>query len=175
MGHLTPEDIIQEMISPEAYFPGNPNYPLLIYKQVFSAGNETPKEIQTRLERNNWDQSWIDSIYDFHHYHSSTHEVLVIISGDGQVQFGGEQGSTHTISAGDVVIIPAGVAHKSLNLSDNFRCIGAYPFNISVDMKLGRVEEYLKAIETVKQIGLPKKDPVFGEKGLLFDYWHSSK
>jgi uncharacterized protein YjlB len=40
-------------------------------------------------------------------------------------------------------------------------------------MNYGKIEEYAKAIETIKQVGLPKKDPVFGEKGVLFKYWGS--
>ncbi|KTD47873.1 Cupin domain protein [Legionella rubrilucens] len=164
-------EIIQKMISPQGYFPGNPHYPLLIYKQVFSGMNESPQAIQDRLEQNHWSHSWVDSIYDFHHYHSNTHEVLVIISGECQVQFGGDNGSIYTVKQGDVVILPAGVAHKSLSMTDNFRCIGAYPFDVGIDMNYGNSEEYLQALKTIKEVGLPKKDPIFGEKGLIFNYW----
>src|SRR5436309_338392 len=100
-------EIIQKMIAPQGYFPGNPYYPLLIYKKALADMNESPRAIQLRLEKNNWCDSWIDSIYDFHHYHSKTHEVLVIISGDCQVQFGGENGLIDTVNQNDVVIIPA--------------------------------------------------------------------
>lgn len=166
-----PKQVIQEMILPQGHFPGNLRYPLLIYKQVFSAINESPETIQSVLKQNNWIHSWVDSIYDFHHYHSNTHEVLGILSGNCQVQFGGEQGPIYTVNQGDVVILPAGVAHKSLNMSTDFRCIGAYPLDVGYDMNYGKLEECVKAFESIKQVELPKKDPVFGERGLLFQYW----
>jgi uncharacterized protein YjlB len=62
-------EIIQKMIAKQGYFPGNPYYPLLIYKKALADMNESPRAIQLRLEKNNWCDSWIDSIYDFHHYH----------------------------------------------------------------------------------------------------------
>jgi uncharacterized protein YjlB len=164
-------EIIQKMIAPQGYFPGNPYYPLLIYKKALADMNESPQSIQLRLEQNSWCDSWIDGIYDFHHYHSKTHEVLVIISGDCQVQFGGENGLIDTVNQDDVVIIPAGVAHKSLTMSNDFQCIGAYPLDVGCDMNYGAEEEYSKAVEMIKQVRLPIKDPVFGNKGLLFNYW----
>jgi len=163
-------DSVQKMISPQGYFPGNPHYPLLIYKQALPV-IDPPAAIQSRLAHNNWSHSWIDSIYDFHHYHSNTYEVLVIISGQCQVQFGGENGPIDTIHQGDVVILPAGVAHKSLTMSTDFQCVGAYPFDIGTDMNYGLKEEFQQALEQIKQVRLPEKDPIFGKQGLLFNYW----
>lgn len=164
-------EIIQKMISSQDYLPGNPYYPLLIYKQAITNSNEPSKVIQDRLAQNNWSHSWVDSIYDFHHYHSNTHEVLVIISGDCQVQFGGDNGPIYIVDQGDVIIIPAGVAHKSLSKSNNFQCIGAYPLDMEYDMNYGTIEEYSQALDAIKQVGLPKKDPIFGDQGLLLKYW----
>ena len=165
-----PKKIISKIISPHDNFPGNSRYPLLIYKQVFSS-NDLAEEIQAWLKNNDWGSSWIDSIYDFHHYHSNTHEVLVIIAGVCLVQFCGEQEVILTVEQGDTVIIPAGVAHKRLEKSADFRCIGAYPFDVGYDMNYGKKQEYADAIKAVKNVGLPGKDPIFGEKGLIFDYW----
>lgn len=164
-------EIITEIIPSQDYFPGNSRYPLLIYKQCFSNKNISEKSIQSQLTRNDWTNSWVDSIYDYHHYHSNTHEVLVIILGNCQVQFGGVSGSIYTVEQGDAIIIPAGVAHKSLNMSNNFRCIGAYPLDVDYDMNYGHKEEYSVALKAIKQVELPKRDPIFGEKGTLFNYW----
>lgn len=147
MDVLKPKEIIYQMILPQGYFPGNQLYPLLIYKRIYSNINESPEMIQAQLGQNDWSHSWVDSIYDFHHYHSTTHEVLVIISGECQVQFGGENGLIYTVHQGDVVILPAGVAHKSLERTHNFQCIGAYPFDVEYDMNYGTSEEYSKANE----------------------------
>lgn len=133
--------------------------------------NESPHTLQKQLKENHWGHSWVDTIYDFHHYHSNTHEVLVIISGTCQAQFGGENGLIYETHAGDVIIIPAGVAHKSLNMSKDFQCIGAYSSDVVYDMKQGDIEEYNQALSTIKKLGLPKMDPIFGDKGMLFNYW----
>lgn len=167
-----PKKIIHELIAPQKYFPGNAHCPLLIYKHVFSDDLvESVDKIQALLNQNQWGNAWVDRIYDYHHYHSNTHEVLIIIDGTCDVQLGGETGSIHTVILGDMIVIPAGVAHKSLKMSDNFKCIGAYPDALKADMQYGKQEEYIKAIENIKKVNLPKNDPVFGEKGLLFNYW----
>ncbi|KTD54544.1 Cupin domain protein [Legionella sainthelensi] len=140
-------EIIQKMISLQDYLPGNPYYPLLIYKQALINSNEPSKVIQSRLEQNNWSHSWVDGIYDFHHYHSNTHEVLVITSGDCQVQFGGENGPIYMINQGDVIIIPAGVAHKSLGKSNNFQCIGAYPLDVAPELDWDTInQQWIKGV-----------------------------
>ena len=162
--------IIHELIPPRGYFPGNPYYPLLIYKESLLCRDREPKTVQIHLLQNDWRHSWVGSIYDYHHYHSNTHELLAIISGNCEVQFGGENGSIYTVNQDDVIIIPAGVAHRSLHMSDNFQCIGAYPFEVEYDMRYGTAEEYPEALNSIKQVGLPKKDPVFGEEGALFTY-----
>lgn len=169
MNFSNPESVIHISINKIEYFPGNLKFPLLIYKQVFFS--HTPQEIQNLLTLNGWSNAWLDSIYDFHHYHSKTHEVLVIMSGHCKVQFGGESGVIYTVSLGDVVIIPAGVAHKSLSMSQDFSCMGAYPEDVGEDINYGDKKEYLRANQFIKQIGLPHSDPVFGNNGLIFSYW----
>lgn len=167
----SPHKLFQELILPNGFFPNNPRFPLLVYKQTFAMANQSVHAIQQVLQRNHWGQLWVDSIYDYHHYHSTTHEVLVMIEGVGTVQFGGDEGRIYAVSQGDVVIIPAGVAHKSLHLSPGFKCIGAYPGNIDFDMKYGIAEEHPQVDEQIKRVGLPQSDPLFGEHGLLFNYW----
>ena len=46
-----------------------------------------------------------------------------------------------------------------MHMSDNFQCIGAYPFEVEYDMRYGTAEEYPEALDSIKQVGLPKKDP----------------
>lgn len=167
----TPREIIHTIIPACDYFPGNAELPLLIYKHSISQISGSAQNIQTLLQNNHWGSSWIDCIYDFHHYHSNTHETLVILSGTCMVQFGGDKGITYIVEPGDVVIIPAGVAHKSIEMRDEFQCIGAYPYDIGYDMNYGTAKEYEKAVTSVPLVALPQKDPMFGEQGLLFEYW----
>ena len=49
------------------------------------------------------------------------------------VRFGGERGETVGVTAGDVVVVPAGVAHALINASDDFLVVGAYAGGRSPD------------------------------------------
>ncbi|MGD8650012.1 MAG: hypothetical protein PVJ77_25990, partial [Desulfobacterales bacterium] len=73
--------------------------------------------------------------------------------------------------AGDVIIIPAGVAHKNLNQSLDFRCVGAYPAGQSPDMQYGKPSERPSADQNIRSVPLPETDPVFGKKGPLLEIW----
>jgi uncharacterized protein YjlB len=169
----TPKEVIHEIFLPNNFFPNNQKYPLLIYKQVFIFTNESPAQIQQFLKENSWRNAWVDGIYDFDHYHSNTHEVLIIIEGNCNVQIGGPNYKHYEICQGDVIILPAGVAHKNLGSSQNFKCIGAYPFDVKYDMHYGKADEHPKVDETIKKVKLPKCDPIFGKNGLLFEFWKS--
>lgn len=66
----------------------------------------------------------------------NTHEVLVA------VEIREPQGRILEIQEGDALIIPAGVSHKNYQASEDFKCIGAYPFNVQYDMNYGKACEY---------------------------------
>ncbi|MBA3660941.1 MAG: cupin domain-containing protein [Gammaproteobacteria bacterium] len=167
----TAGNIIAEIIPLNGYFPNNSYYPVLIYKQIIAINKGTVNDIQHFLKQNGWHNTWVNSIYDYHHYHSNTHEALVVYEGDCKVQLGGPNGKVHSISQGDVIIFPVGVAHKNIESSKNFKCIGAYPFDIDYDMHYGKKEEHPAVDHNIKSTPLPKTDPIFGEQGLLFNYW----
>lgn len=168
---IIPKKIIHQVISRNGLFPGNSKYPLLIYKNVFNFTDQTTKQLQEFLNNNHWIKSWVDSIYPYHHYHSNTHEALVVFSGDANVQIGGENGDIFEIVEGDIIIFPAGVSHKNVKSSEDFTVIGSYPFDVEYDMNYGKDIEYPKVEENIKRVGLPAADPVFGKNGLLFNYW----
>ena len=69
------------------------------------------------------------------------------------------------------MIIPAGVAHKNLNGSADFLCVGAYPEGRDYDMNYGRPEERESAIQNIAAVEVPLTDPVFGTEGPLLDCW----
>ena len=168
-----PKLVISELIPSMGYFPNNEHYPFLVYKEVFHFTDESPQLIQRFLKKNHWINSWVDTIYPMHHYHSNTHETLVVHKGNCLVQIGGLDGNTHQIEAGDVIIFPAGVAHKNLKSSADFQCIGAYPEDINYDMNYGTAQEHPQVDKNIKQVNLPASDPVFGPKGLLFNFWNN--
>src|ERR1700744_101495 len=106
---LALKETIHKLITSKENFPNNELLPLIIYKNVFNF--KTEKSVKDFLCQNEWLNAWTNGIYDFHHYHSNTHETLVIIEGSCDVQFGGEDGEIFQVNSGDAIIIPAGVSH----------------------------------------------------------------
>src|SRR6476659_1862913 len=103
--------------SPEAHrLPPNggiPNskLPLLVYTEAVPPEGDAARAMERIFEANGWGRGWRNGVYDFHHFHSKAHEVLGIAKGSVTVQFGGEGGPVIPLATGDVVAIPAGVAH----------------------------------------------------------------
>jgi uncharacterized protein YjlB len=150
----------------------NSRLPLVIYRRAISVSKDDPAHVFEELfEENGWGDSWRDGIYPYQHYHSTAHEVLGIYRGSAKVQLGGEHGVIHEVRAGDVLVIPAGVAHKNLGSSDDFGVVGAYPEGQEMDMNYGKASERGRAIENIEHLGLPRMDPVFGENGPLIEKW----
>ena len=96
-------------------FPNNPSLPLLVYPGALpEIGPRPAAAFEARFRANRWGNSWRNGVYDVHHYHSTAHEVLGVCGGSARVAFGGEGGVELEVRAGDVVVIPAGVAHRNL-------------------------------------------------------------
>lgn len=161
--------LLSYTLNADNLFPNNV-LPLLVYKSALEL-NSTPEEIKKTLKNNLWENSWSGGVFTYHHYHSTAHEVLCVYEGNATLLFGGDKGIVILIKKGDVVIIPAGVAHKNLNASEEFKCIGAYPQGQIYDMNEGKKEEYAKAVKNIAVLPLPESDPVFGREGPLLDQW----
>jgi uncharacterized protein YjlB len=146
----------------------NNRMPLLLY---CGAVVSDASAIEVLFESNQWTGLWRNGIYPFHHYHSVTHEVLGCYLGEALVCFGGEKGIRVTFSAGDVVVIPAGVAHRNLESSDDFGVVGAYPSGSQYDICYGQRDERPVADERIAAVPMPATDPIFGYEGPLFEHW----
>lgn len=159
-------------LADNGHFPNNAELPVLLYKNIFDFDDSDPAStIEKIFSKNNWGGSWRNGIYNYHHYHSTAHEALGVYSGWADVQLGGPENKTLRIEKGDLVILPAGTAHKRIDSGDGFAVVGAYPDNQSWDMNYGKEGEADKAKQNIERVPLPKKDPVFGEEGKLFSYW----
>lgn len=169
-------NIVRHIVTEDGAFPNNGLLPLLVYKGAFriigEGETDTIKEI---LETNSWADSWVNGIHDYHHYHSTAHEVLVALKGSCRVQFGGPNGIALMFEKGDVVIIPAGVSHKKIDDADGFKCLGAYPEGQQYDMNYGKPEERPKADNNIKKVPMPENDPLYGNDGPLIKNWLSEK
>lgn len=167
---LTPNHNIQiETISCDSddSIPNNARYALLLYKNVIKQ-KESPLDI---LSKNNWSNAWRGGIFPTHHYHSNTHEVLIVVSGKATVQLGGELGPHVDIQQGDVIIIPAGFGHKLVHSHHDFAVIGAYPNGNDYDFSTGKSDEWPQNLENIKNTNLPDTDPIYGKDGPLYQYW----
>jgi uncharacterized protein YjlB len=147
----------------------NNDLPLVVYKDALTSPSTAAFE--RRFINHNWRGTWVNGVFDYHHYHSTSHEVLGVASGQADVRFGGEEGKTLTISAGDVVVIPAGVGHCRESASADFRVVGAYPNGREWDLQRAGQADHAQMKANIADVPLPKSDPVQGDSGILFDYW----
>ena len=164
--------VISQPLEDDGTFPNNPTNPLVIYKTAIRMdAGQGAQTIEDIFHSNNWGGSWRNGIYPFHHYHSTAHEVLGVYKGEARVQFGGEKGPILAVASGDVVIIPAGVAHKNINSSSDFRVVGAYPAGQSWDMNYGKKGERPAADRNIAGVQHPNTDPVYGSNSPLLELW----
>lgn len=163
------------ILTDDGVFPNNRRLPLLIYRKVLNPdAPDLIAQVQAILAENGWIGSWVDSVFNYHHYHSNAHEVLAVCGGQAEVRFGGEHGITLTLAAGDVVVIPAGVAHRSSGAAADFVVVGAYPQGQeNYDMCLGKRHERPEADKNVINAPTPHCDPLYGSDGPLTEHWQT--
>jgi uncharacterized protein YjlB len=165
-------EVVVRLIGDNGTFPNNDQLPLLVFQGVFKFTSILdPAYIEKIFSQNRWQGDWRNGLYPFHHYHSTAHEVLGIYSGSVRVQFGGDDGVKLEARAGDVLIVPAGLAHRNLRSSHDFRVVGAYPAGTAWDMNYGKIGERPGTDKNIAQVPLPPADPVFGTGGFLAKYW----
>ena len=110
-------------------------------------------------------------MYSTSHFHSNTHEVLIVSAGSAKLCFGGERNPGKVepvVHKGDVIVVPAGVAHRLLEERGDFSMVGSYPDSKNWDMCYGREDEVEK-VEKIKDLGWFAKDPVYGNEGPALD------
>ena len=168
---MTAEKTQMINLKDDGTFP-NSELPVLFYKGALDVPFLFPANYVKKLfEDNGWSNAWDDGIFEYHHYHSITHEVVGIYEGETVLQLGGEKGKKLKVEKGDVLIIPAGVAHKNLKEDDDIQCIGAYPGGMDYDMNYGAEGERPCADKNIKKVPLPESDPIFGKTGGLMEIW----
>lgn len=109
----------------------NSDYPLLHYRGLVDVDQLTTSAASKLFEDNDWETQWIFRYGPTQraHYHSKTHETMVVLNGQARIRFGAadltsgedpnekhEDGGVELDAAtGDVFVIPAGVSHKTFN------------------------------------------------------------
>lgn len=163
-------DVSYAVLDDDGTFPNNHRLAVILYRSVVGrrgsrAGDCPPEDVEALFYRYGWGSSWRNGIYSVHHYHSTAHEVLGIYRGEVRILLGGEKGVVVDLLAGDVVVIPAGVAHKNISSRGAFRTVGAYPIGQTWDVCYGKAGERPEAHRNIESTTLPAMDPVHGDGG----------
>ncbi|KIR55982.1 cupin domain-containing protein [Cryptococcus gattii Ru294] len=136
------------------------HHPLMIYHSAYPS-SVTAEQVEKHL-----------SLVGVHHYHSNTHELLVVVSGAGTLCFGGPKDEENKgrieidVGKGDVMLVPSGVAHAMIDDKGGFSMVGSYPVGAkNWDMCTGQDGDKTDAWETVKGVKWFEKDPIYGDDG----------
>jgi len=90
------------------------------------------------------------------------------------VLFGGPNGRELQVSAGDIVIVPAGVGHCNKTQSADLLIVGAYPDNAPrPDQYRGKPGEHSTVTQKIAVVPPPAADPVTGGDGPLRRLWRA--
>lgn len=147
--------------------PNNARFPMLVYKQAADPQKGDAEDtLEALFAANGWGNGWRGGvIFDFHHYHATSHEVVGIGRGSARIQFGGPGGPVLDVAAGDVVLIPAGVGHCRLDDAPGLSVVAAYPPGCSPDMCRQGEDDGAAVRRRVAAVAVPDTDPVLGGKG----------
>ena len=154
--------------------PNNPELPLLVYRQGVNLpeDEDDPAAVfEALFTANGWPAAWRNGIHPFHHFHSTAHEALGVYRGTATARFGGKGGIDLKVSAGDVVIIPAGVGHKAIEASADLGIVGAYPAGTGPDLCRSARHERPATLDAIVRVPLPARDPLYGAEGPLRRHW----
>jgi len=123
--------------------------------------------IYARFRRNDWLNNWRElGVYDYFHYHSTSHEVLGMARGSITLRLGGEGGTVLTMRPGDVLVLPAGTSHTRLDNSPDSHMVGGYPdgrdWDLIRDEQVSEAD-FRAAIKLIGSLPIPARDPATGE------------
>jgi len=145
--------------------------PILLYHGAFTNASATLIEAHLASVGAVTPQ-WRFTMYKTSHFHSTTHEVLCVSHGRAKLCFGGEGNPDRVeliVYHGDVMVLPAGVAHHLLeDLDGGFEMVGSYPPGHHWDMCYGKKDEG-DVWNRISNLAWFERDPVYGELGPALD------
>ena len=147
----------------------NSRLPVLVHHDVEAARDA--RECVELFASNGWLGAWVDGIYPFHHFHSTSHEVLGIVAGSASVVLGGPSGRRFEVGPGDVLVLPAGTGHRNVGSTGDLLVVGAYPNGMWCDLRRGDPAERAEVLANIAAVPVPDSDPVHGAEGPLTELW----
>ncbi|KAL1964456.1 hypothetical protein VTN77DRAFT_6882 [Rasamsonia byssochlamydoides] len=175
---FTPE---QHFIPPNKHALNSP-LPVLIYRDVLPLPLSEEKTTSF-LEANEWVKKGVWGHIPVRHFHPNTHECYGIFQGESTLLLGCGQNDTTgglelDVSAGDVIVLPAGTAHCCLQSSQDYRYIGVYPKGAPHwRNELGKdpIDPDSSLAKEIQSVEMPSQDPANGENGPLIQLWRGAK
>ncbi|KAI9704056.1 MAG: hypothetical protein M1820_005678 [Bogoriella megaspora] len=178
-----------QVVQPETFFltptskVPNSRLPALVYRSALTPASP-PTELSadvvcSRIEPNGWIKGGIFNHFPTCHFHSVTHEAYGVLKGSSKLRLGRAPSELEEhddvivpVSAGDVIVIPAGVSHYWLESSDEppYEYVGLYPEGSPHwDMNLCKAseEETAEKAAVASSVPIPTHDPVYGKEGPL--------
>lgn len=154
------------------WIPNNQRLAVLVYRNaILVQGPDPASRFEAIFAQNGWPPQWRNGIYDFHHFHPETHEVLGFAGGSARLLLGGPAPVGHEVKvqAGDVVVLPAGTGHCKLEASADFLVVGASPPD--EDIRISRKALTAAQVQTLEVVKFPPSDPLSGPGGALPKLW----
>jgi uncharacterized protein YjlB len=149
--------------------PNNDHFPVLLYRRLqVRLGADPATRFEELFTRNGWPPQWRDGVYDFHHYHSTAHEVLGFAGGSARLMLGGENGREVVVRAGDVALclgarVTAGWRRGRISSS----C--AYPPGQEWDI-CKQAPDDQEAVARMAALPFPPSEPVWGNQAHCYTF-----
>ncbi|KAK1477621.1 hypothetical protein CTAM01_15139 [Colletotrichum tamarilloi] len=156
--------------------PDAPNSPLPVihYRNVLPEPRNE-ESVTEFLTRNRWEKRGTWGHIPIRHFHPNSHECYGIFSGYSTLLIGKINegtGQEISVSTGDVIVLPAGTAHSCLESSEDYRYIGVYPEGCPRWVNEMGKKPAGTFSPVIRDVGMPKRDPVYGVDGPLMRLWH---
>lgn len=147
------------ILAGNGWVPNNPRLPVRIYR----AGTVPldARGFEQRFAAHGWPPDWRGGVYDYHHYHSTAHEVLGVAAGHARLMLGGPDATLVELFAGDALLLPVGTGHCCVEADAAFQVVGAYPEGQRWDLRRDAPDAGTRA--RMRALPDPVRDPITGD------------